>query len=202
MMEAVAMMKRSLLVLGLVGCMAAMASAVDVVLEHWLDGDVPDGVNQPMIVDNTGGDATVTVQIGLSAPTGRGFLAGADLRFKPPTGFTLNDFEWDRETFDPGWFFDDSLPWPAVATTGVVFPAILPGPNPQTLIGTLELTIAQSVDLFNGGLGVEMGTNPTMNDENFGENNITDGRSMLFTPEPATMALLVLGGLTALRRRS
>ncbi len=210
------MLKRSLLVLGLVGCMSAFASA-EVFVEYWEVGapGEPTGANEAIVRDVTDLPVTIPLQIGVTGgPRGDGTLlvTGADFNFSWPAGFNMTNFQWDNGNFPEGflfWFLDNSLPAPALAISGpLAIPAVIPvGPAPQLALATVSVSIDASVlegDYSITAVSFEDSTNPTINDLFGGAIDIDPGSNSIpfhITPEPATLALLVLGGFTALRRR-
>ncbi|MEE9293725.1 MAG: PEP-CTERM sorting domain-containing protein [Phycisphaerae bacterium] len=193
------MLIRSLLVWGLVGCMSGFASA-EVFVEYWPTGEAPNGVNDKIEADISGGDVNMTLNIGLTAPGGATAMLGADFVFSWPAGFNVTNFQWDAG-FDPlaGWFPNNNLPAPSL---GSFFPtaAIPVGPSPQLALATVEVTVADTT--LPGSYSID--TTPTVKDA--GNNPFvldagSESISINVTPEPATLVLLVLGGFTALRRR-
>ncbi len=89
------MLKRSLLVLGLVGCMSAFASA-QVSVEYWRLGDTPNGFNEPILVTPISGDVTLTLVVGLSGGDGSLLLSSGDFDFSWPKHSGLEESVSDR----------------------------------------------------------------------------------------------------------
>jgi MYXO-CTERM domain-containing protein len=201
-MEAV-MLKRSLLVLGLVGLMSSYASA-QVFVEYWDMGEGgPDGNNDKTVIDQ---GETLTLGVGVSGGSDL-VMAAADFAFAWPTGLSMSNWAWDPQ-FDEGlgWVLDNTTAAPALSS---VFPTadIPAGPNPVLMLATVDLTAAGDAPVGNTAIDVSSFTNPnlpTINDGELAEYTVDAGSGSIpveVTPEPATLALLALGGLTALRRR-
>ncbi len=192
------MLKKSLLVLGLVGVLATGAMA-DVVLTYDSDIDVIPGG----IIDLDPGNVA-TITINASATAGEDGLGAAGFVFEGAagggvvdnTGIVMSDFLFAAAMQDPGmWLTNNALPNPA----GVAFFPLAALDFPVAL-ATLTLT-APAV----GDITVDWGTGPV----NFADRNVnpltvadgSDSFTVHVTPEPATLVLLAMGGIATIRRR-
>ncbi|MEE9293724.1 MAG: hypothetical protein V3W34_02000 [Phycisphaerae bacterium] len=158
------MVRRSLLVFGLAGCISTFASA-EVFVEYWPTGEMPNGVNDPIDVDVSNGPVTISIQIGLTAPGGQTQMLGADFVFTWPAGFDMANFQWDAGLdASAGWFQDTTLPAPAITSFFPTAP-IPVGPDPQLTLATVDVSIEVSV--APGTYSID--TTPTVNDVDFSE---------------------------------
>jgi len=248
-MEAVEMLKRSLLALTLCGMLASAAGAAQVFV---LDTGHPDGPN----VLQLGVETEVRIMINKDGPTTAPLIIGGIVfDFSSPNGALNWDLDGDDNASSPTWFPTESeildfqenpdfpLPparnpninddgfWFAGILDGTLHPNSIPGnfedPNipyfalhspPQTALGgatadafripnTETLMVATlKITGKEEGLQTLVLGDPNGVVVNQGFVNVDMGGThtqvLNVVPEPATLALLVLGGgLTVLRRR-
>ncbi len=201
-MEAVEMLKRSIFAMTLVGFITAAASAEAVIR---VDTGVDDGNGNPWGINVApDGDGTATATISVENTGAGEFGIGAvilDIVADAGLGFDF-DFVSPLTADDGDWFFDEGQAvWGGAAETS---PArVAPGETLQ--IGTVALNIAGDTAL-GSAFAFSLGTADSIlaNDVDFGAITVASGFDTTFTavPEPATLALLAIGGLFSLRRRS
>ncbi len=205
-MEALEMLKRSLLVLGLVGALATGAMA-DVMISYNSDIDRDPATPNVIDLDVTMGDVA-TITVNLAATAGEDGLGGVGFDFAGAVSgsggaatvdnggfFTIGGFMYADPMQDVNsWFTVNDLPTPQGA-------AFFPG---AALDFPAELaTFTITADALSGG-AIEQATGPSLADRNAFPLSVGAGGgafSVHVTPEPATFVLLAIGGIALLRRR-
>ncbi len=188
------MLKRSLLVLGMV----VTGASADFSLTY--ESDVDLDPNNGDIIDIAPNDsATISIWAWPGSTTELYILGfnfngvdnGGTLEFEY---ISLSNFAWDPVSFFPnGWYAGNTLPYPR--TTNFVFYAI-PIPVEGLLLATLQVNLGSDLGRSDVSTGPEFWDGipaPVV--------AIGDAFSVNVIPEPATLALLVLGGVAVMRRR-
>jgi PEP-CTERM motif-containing protein len=185
-METVEMLKRSLFALTMFGVLSTGAFADSLVTYESADdlANLAPGASASVdiVLSNLDGDTTQ--------------FAGGGFAFAGDSGLGLIDFSWADVPFADGntWFATGGLSPEAVRFfAGEVIPA------DGLLLGTLSFTAPNDLGDY-----VQQ-TNPTnFTDQSLGAITLAAGSGSFgvsVVPEPATLALLAFGGLTAIRRR-
>lgn len=211
------MLKRSLLVLGLVGCLATVSSAADFELAydtrhmdgpHWLDKGVPTPL-EISLVNNTQVDFPIGGIVFDFSSTG--YPLTWDLDGIDDTGLTGDDdFAWTS------WLNGDPHPvYSAVSYFATVDPpqtalqltdmfAVTVPAMGSTHVATLMVTSPEGPGYWETELKAGVEDNLLFHGEAGGFAAVLElGGTNVVTlvPEPATLALMVIGGLATLRRR-
>ena len=213
------MLKRSLLVLGLVGCLATVSSAADFELAydtghmngpHWLDKGVPTPL-EISVLNNTQADFPIGgIVFGFSST---GYPLTWDLDGPDNTGFTGDDdlvwTPWLDGSPEPvsgmgmtAYFATVDPPETALLLADMV--AVVVPAMDSTHVATLMVTSPQGPGAWETELVVGVEDDLLYAGEAAGFAAVGDlGGTHVVTlvPEPATLALLVIGGLATLRRR-
>jgi len=148
------------------------------------------------------------VTVSVSDSTGVGFGVGqVNLNFAPPAGVSLTGFGWQSGLDTGGQYFANSTlnaPWTLLYDT----PAVnVPGAPGSTAAFSLTVTLDAGAS---PGQQFMLPVNATITNQTLANvpvsirdasGNEQPDIALTTVPEPATLALLLVGGLAALRRR-
>ena len=190
---------KKLVVLGALALAGFMATGAMADVNFWVmvGGERYDGTPEDPIPLPEDEQTKIELWMGTNEePIGIGVLA---FDFLIPADLALKDFGWLSGLDGPGYIHQDELPSP---NTGF----FSGDPVVTDLQGIPVATLAATYTGGGGLVELDMGGGPgpfglAVRDDQNRTQEIKSGQFMNFIPEPATAALMAVGGLLGLRRR-